>query len=105
MQTPTSTGSGTSPEARFMYIGPNVVGAGLLHGSVWIGGIPSHLDEYFRECRAMKQLFVELDMQPGQSKSAAPLLALESKSSRQSQLAADVIKWLEAKSTARAQRN
>jgi hypothetical protein len=92
-------------EPRFMYIGPNVTGLGLLHGNVYIGGKPPHCADAFKECRAIEELFVELDMEPGKSRAAAPLLAVEHKTGTQGRLAEAVSKWVALKTAAKAQRN
>lgn len=45
---------------RYIYIGPPLSRARLAKYQVFIGGLPTHLDDVFAKCPAVKKLFVPL---------------------------------------------
>jgi len=96
MQANTEQGAG-GQVPRFMYVGPHVIGAGLLHGAVYKQQIPPYLNAFFGQCRAIKQLFVELNMEPGKSNAAAALMQYERHTGRAWDLCEEVNKWQAAK--------
>lgn len=97
MQTPSETGAGApqAAAARFMYVGPNIVGLNLVNHPIFKGEIPKYLDPFFKECRALKSLFIQLDLAsgPGKSRAAEPLQQIETGKGRMADLVAEVNKW------------
>lgn len=47
-----------SASEKLIYIGPNLSRGRLLQYQVFIGGLPTHLDEEFAAMPALKRLFV-----------------------------------------------
>lgn len=95
MQTPSQTGAGAEQAPRFMYIGPNIVGLNLVNHPIYKGGIPKYLEPFFQDCRALKQLFVQLDTAtgPGKSRAAEPLRQIETGKGRMADLVVEVTRW------------
>ena len=46
---------------RFIYIGPTLKTSKLLKYQVFIGGLPTHINDVFEKCPQIKQLFVPTD--------------------------------------------
>lgn len=46
---------------RVIYVGPNLTRGRLLRYRVYIGGLPTHLDEEFQTCPNLKKLFVNVE--------------------------------------------
>lgn len=46
---------------RVIYVGPNLTRGRLLRYRVYIGGLPTHLDEEFQKCPNLKKLFVSFE--------------------------------------------
>lgn len=50
-----------SQPTRVIYVGPNLTRGRLLRYRVYIGGLPTHLDEEFKKCPNLGKLFVSLE--------------------------------------------
>lgn len=46
---------------RFIYIGPTIKESKLLKYQVFIGGLPTHIDDIFTKYPQIKHLFVSVD--------------------------------------------
>lgn len=51
------SGQTTKPE-RLIYVGPSYKGGKLQKYQVFIGGLPTHIDDVFEKCPQIKNLFV-----------------------------------------------
>lgn len=49
-----------SQPTKVVYVGPNLTRGRLLRYRVFIGGLPTHLDEEFQKCPNLKKLFVDV---------------------------------------------
>lgn len=50
-----------SRPTKVIYVGPNLTRGRLLRYRVYIGGLPTHLDEEFQRCPNLKKLFVNVE--------------------------------------------
>lgn len=50
-----------SQPTKVIYVGPNLTRGRLLRYRVYIGGLPTHLDEEFQRCPNLKKLFVNVE--------------------------------------------
>ena len=48
----------TLQATRFIYVGPSLSRGRLKKYTVFIGGLPTHLDNEFNQCSVLKKLFV-----------------------------------------------
>ncbi|QQE75719.1 hypothetical protein KDJ56_07210 [Brevibacillus composti] len=48
-------------ETPLIYCGPTLPGGLLRQHTVYRNGLPKHLDKYFEECPALRQLFVPVN--------------------------------------------
>ena len=53
----------TKPE-RLIYVGPSYKNGKLLKYQVFIGGLPTHIDDVFEKCPQIKKLFVAVSELP-----------------------------------------
>jgi hypothetical protein len=60
----TETGAATTAAAAVetvIYVGPNISSEQLNRYSVYKNGLPTHMDDVFTACPAIKKLFVTID--------------------------------------------
>ena len=49
---------------RFIYVGPSYKNGKLLKYQVFIGGLPTHIDDVFEKCPQIKKLFIAVSELP-----------------------------------------
>ena len=50
----------TQSTARLIYVGPTIKGSRLVRYQVFMGGLPTHVDDIFAKVPQIKNLFVEI---------------------------------------------
>ena len=55
-----ATKKATSTQARLIYVGPTIKGSRLVRYQVFVGGLPTHVDDVFAKVPQIKNLFVEI---------------------------------------------
>jgi hypothetical protein len=58
-QVTTQTPEANERPERLIYIGPNLPGGKLSKYAIYKGGLPTHLNDVYEACPAIKKLFVE----------------------------------------------
>lgn len=55
-----ATNTKKNQAGRLIYVGPPHKGGNLLKYQVFIGGLPTHIDDVFEKCPQIKNLFVPI---------------------------------------------